>query len=66
MANIQTQLRTGFLEGVKKGWSSFVWMCKIIIPLSLVVALLQWSGWLNYLYVMFTPLMKSSEPFWAV
>ena len=56
MPDFQTQLKSGFFEGVKKGWSSFVWMCKIVIPLSFLVTLLQWTGWLNYLDFLLNPL----------
>jgi len=56
MSSFRTQSKRGFLAGVKKGWSSFVWMCKIIIPLSFLVTLLQWTGWLNYLDFFLNPL----------
>ena len=56
MSNFQTQLKAGFLAGVKKGGSSFVWMCKIIIPVSLLTILLQWTGWLNQLDFLLNPL----------
>lgn len=58
MPNIQTRLKSGFLEGVKKGWSSFVWMSKIVIPLSLAVTLLQWTGWLDKLDFLLEPLTR--------
>mgnify|MGYP003681896174 CR=1 FL=1 len=58
MSDVRTQLRNGFFAGVKKGWSSFVWMCKIIIPVSFLVALLQWTGWLNQLDFLLNPLMS--------
>ncbi len=47
MSHFRIQLKKVFLAGLKKGWSSFVWLCKIIIPISFIVTLLQWSGWLN-------------------
>lgn len=56
MSNFQTQLKAGFLAGAKKGGSSFVWMCKIIIPVSLLTILLQWTGWLNQLDFLLSPL----------
>lgn len=56
MPDFQTQLKSGFFEGVKKGWSSFVWMCKIVIPVSFLVTLLQWTGWLNHLDFLLNPL----------
>ena len=33
-------------------------MCEIVIPVSLAVTLLQWTGWLNYLYLLLTPLTR--------
>ena len=58
MSNFQTQLKSGFLAGVKKGWRSFIWICKIIIPVSFLVTLFQWTGWLNQLDAMLNPLMN--------
>src|SRR3990172_3226803 len=55
MSSVQSRLKSGFLEGVKKGWASFVWMCKIVIPLSLAVTLLQWTGVLTPLFFLPTP-----------
>lgn len=56
MSASRSQLKRGFLAGIKKGWSSFVWMCKIIVPVSLAVTLLQWTGWLNQLDFLLNPL----------
>jgi hypothetical protein len=58
LSNYRTQLKSGFFAGLKKGWSSFVWVCKIIIPVSFLVALLQWTGWLNQLDFLLNPLMS--------
>ena len=58
MSDFRTQLKSGLYTGVKKGWSSFVWICKIVVPVSFVVALLQWTGWLNHLYFLLNPLMS--------
>ncbi len=59
MSSRRTQLKNGFTAGAKKGWRSFIWMCKIIIPISFLVALLQWTGWLNELGFLLNPLMNS-------
>lgn len=56
MSNFRIQLKSSFLAGVKRGWSSFVWICKITIPVSFLVALLQWTGWLNQLDFLLHPL----------
>ena len=58
MSDFQTRLRTGLLTGIKKGWSSFVWISKIIVPVSFVAALIQWSGWLSQLDFLLHPLMN--------
>jgi len=58
MSEFRTQLKTGLRTGIKKGWSSFVWICKIIIPVSFLAALLQWSGWLSQLDFLLHPLMS--------
>jgi hypothetical protein len=57
MVNFRSQLRSGFLAGIKRGWRSFVQICQIIIPVSLLVTLLQWTGWLDQLSFLFNPLM---------
>jgi Fe2+ transport system protein B len=50
-------LREGMINGRKKGWSGFVWMMKIVFPISLFTALLDWSGLLNHLDFLLKPLM---------
>ncbi len=49
--------RRGLLAGVKRGGRSFLWICKIVIPVSLLTAVLQWTGWLDQLSFLFAPLM---------
>ncbi len=58
MSSFRTRLKDGFLEGIKKGWGSFVWMCKIVIPLSLLIAILQWTGWLSHLDFLLNPMTR--------
>jgi len=58
MAKFQSQLRSVFLVGIKRGWRSYVWICQIVIPVSFLVTLLQWTGWLNQLSCLFNPLMS--------
>jgi spore maturation protein SpmB len=50
-------LREGTIAGLKKGWDGFVWMMKIIVPISLCTAILDWSGLLGHLDFLFKPLM---------
>ena len=52
------RLKSAFSSGIKKGWDSFVWICKIIIPISLLISLLQWSGWLANIDFLLNPVMR--------
>ncbi|MDI9570383.1 MAG: iron transporter [Pseudomonadota bacterium] len=51
-------VRTGMLMGLRKGWSGFIWMMKIVLPISLLTALLEWSGWLRHMDFLLTPAMS--------
>ena len=44
-----TRLKEGTIAGLKKGWDGFVWMMKIIVPISLCTAIFDWSGLLGRL-----------------
>lgn len=57
MPHFRAQLRRNLGTGTRKGWNSFVWICKIIIPVSFLVALLQWSGWLHQADFLLNPLL---------
>jgi spore maturation protein SpmB len=58
MSDLQKKLKNGSLTGLKRGWHSFIWMLKILLPVSFAVTLLQWSGWLNDIYLLLKPLMN--------
>jgi len=45
------------LRGLRKGLQSFFWMIKILVPVSLFTALLEWSGWLTSIDFLIQPLM---------
>jgi hypothetical protein len=51
------KLKIGLQNGLKKGWSGFLWMMKIIIPISFLTAVLAWSGWLGKIDYLIAPLM---------
>ena len=50
-------IRKGLHDGMKKGWRAFLWMMKIIIPISFLTTLLQWSGLLTSLDFILQPVM---------
>lgn len=58
MSRFRAQLATGVRIGIRKGWSSFVWILKIIVPVSFIAALVQWSGWLGQIDFLLHPLMN--------
>jgi spore maturation protein SpmB len=49
--------QTGLLTGLKKGWNGFLWIMKIVLPISFLTALLAWSGWLHRLDFLLAPAM---------
>ena len=54
---MKTQLKEGLFAGFRKGWSGFVWMIKILVPISFLTALLAWSGWIEKGQFIIQPLM---------
>jgi hypothetical protein len=50
-------LKEGVVAGLTRGWSGFLWMMKIIVPISLFTAIIDWSGLLNHLDFFLKPLM---------
>jgi spore maturation protein SpmB len=58
MQTRRTLLREGFWAGARKGWSGFVWMIKILVPISLLTAVLAWSGWIEKGNFLIQPIMS--------
>ncbi len=52
------RLKNGIISGLKKGINGFIWMARILIPVSLAVALLKWSGWLYRVDFILNPVMN--------
>ena len=50
-------IKTSFERGVTKGWQGFLWMSKIILPVSFVTFLLDYSGGLDQMDSWLEPLM---------
>ena len=57
MPSDQGRLRQGLKTGAGKGRASFVWICKLLIPASFVVTVLEWAGFLHWLEFALAPLM---------
>jgi spore maturation protein SpmB len=57
MPHWQHHIVEGFKEGLAKGWRSFLWVLKLILPISLLTVLFEYSGILGYLDSLLAPLM---------
>jgi len=55
---VRAKLKHSLTTGVKKGWSGFLWMLKILVPISLFTALLEYSGWIYKLDFLLGPGMN--------
>jgi hypothetical protein len=51
-------MRTAVLRGIRRSASGYLWLLKILIPISLATALLDYSGWIRQLDVVLTPAMS--------
>ena len=50
-------VKLGCRLGIRRGVRGFVWVARILVPVSLAVALLDWTGWLYALDPVFSPVM---------
>jgi hypothetical protein len=57
MQPLDNQLKRSLIVGLAKGWGGFVWMLKILVPISFLTSLLTWSGWIDRLDFILEPLM---------
>jgi spore maturation protein SpmB len=51
-------LKESIQAGLGRGWSGFIWIMKIMVPISLLTAVLAWSGWIEKLHFLIQPLMN--------
>jgi spore maturation protein SpmB len=54
---MRSLLQEGLFAGIRKGWNGFVWMIKILVPISLLTALMAWSGWIEKGQFIIQPVM---------
>jgi len=55
--NQTDRIRGALNRGLRKGLSSYIWLLKILLPVSLATALLDYSGWIHQLDVVLKPAM---------
>jgi len=53
----RTKFAGSIRSGLQKGWQGFVWLLKILVPISFLTLLLAYSGWLNKIDFLLAPLM---------
>jgi Fe2+ transport system protein B len=58
MSSLQNKLRYGLNSGIKKGCHGFLWMLKIIVPISFLAVLIDYSGWMHKIDFLLTPAMN--------
>ena len=51
-------LKLGLKSGLKKGWGGFLWMLKILIPISFATMLIEQSGLINKIDFLIEPVMR--------
>jgi hypothetical protein len=49
--------KKGVISGLRKAWSGYFWILKILIPISLLTSLLKWTGVIYALDVILHPIM---------
>jgi hypothetical protein len=54
----QNKLKYGLKIGITKGWSGFVWMLKILVPISFLTAIIEFSGCINKIDFLLKPVMN--------
>ena len=55
--SLRAKIAQGLRTGSKRGLSGFVWLVKLLVPLSLLTTLLHWSGLLGKADFLLQPLM---------
>ncbi|MFH1976834.1 MAG: iron transporter [Pseudomonadota bacterium] len=56
-SSFKYKLKSSLISGVDKGWSGFVWMLKILVPISFLSVILEYSGLLYKLNYFLKPAM---------
>lgn len=58
MVSHQDKFRYGLRTGINKGWHGFLWMLKIIVPISFLAVLIEYSGWMHKMDFLLAPAMN--------
>ena len=50
--------KSGIMAGIEKGWSGYVWLLRILVPISFLTVLLDYSGLIQQTDFLLAPVMK--------
>lgn len=50
--------KSGILAGIEKGWRGYLWLLRILLPISFLTVLLDHFGLIRQMDFLFTPIMK--------
>ena len=54
----RNKFKEGLKSGLRKGLDGFIWIMEILIPVSILTALIAWSGWLSSVDFLLQPIMS--------
>ncbi len=57
MSDFKEKFKTGIYSGAQKGIAGFIWMIEILVPVSFLTVLIEWSGLLSHMEFLLRPLM---------
>jgi Fe2+ transport system protein B len=57
-AQVTDRLRSAIAVGLRRGLHGYIWLLKILLPISLATALLDYCGWVQKLDFILQPLMQ--------
>jgi hypothetical protein len=58
MTNFRETAKSGVMAGFKKGWSGYIWLLRILVPISFLTVLLDYSGLIQHMDFLLAPVMK--------
>ncbi len=58
MNTVYEKLKGGLVSGIQKGGAGFLWILKIIIPISFLTFLIEYSGWVNRIEFLLAPALN--------
>jgi hypothetical protein len=59
MDSVGRKLKSGLFTRISTGISSYIWMLKLLLPISFFTAILVYSGWLSHLDFLLKPVMAA-------